>query len=275
MHYALPLTLMGTLAVALTGCGEQPTAPSSPTSQLVTIIGSVRDTALRPLGDAKVEFGNGPTSGHLAATGDDGRFSLSGSTSSSGAFTLKVTKDGYFPVEASFTMRSPSEPRQLDFTLTAVALLDLSGQYTVTFTADTACHQLPAAVRTRTYIAMGAPTTPIRTRFAIRLSGASFFRTDNSFSVNVADDFARFFIYNVDLFDDEPVVEEVGPTTYLALIGSATATARRTDPVVAARFDGMVSYCAADTAPTTSYFRCPVEPVVCESPNHRLILTRR
>ena len=268
-------TLAGLLICGLAACSEPPAAPTPPMPRPLSITGLVFDTSVRPLSGVRVALTSGADAGAFATTGDDGRYTLSASSLVSGSVTLQASKEGFFSKSATLNPRDVS-PNQVDYTfmLTAVAPpLDLAGEHTLQLVADSTCTAVPPVARVRTYHASIAPRTPDRTQFEIRLGGASFFQRSSSFNVMVATDFARFIVYSAASMDDEPVVEELAPDTFLAFMGTATADASRTDRVISARFDGSIQYCP--TTPSTTYFKCPVEPVECRSGSHQLILTRK
>ena len=268
-------TLAGLLICGLAACSEPPAAPTPPMPQAVSITGLVWDTALRPLSGARVAVTSGADAGTFATTGDDGRYALSATSLASGRVMLQASKEGFFSKDASQDARNTSG-HQVDhtFMLTAVAPpLDLAGEHTLQLVADSTCTAVPPMARVRMYHASIAPRTPDRTQFEIRLGGASFFQRSSSFNVMVATDFARFIVYSAASMDDEPVVEELAPDTFLAFMGTATADASGTDRVISARFDGFIEY--RPTTPSTTYFKCPVEPVECRSGSHQLILTRK
>jgi hypothetical protein len=152
--------------------------------------------------------------------------------------------------------------------------VNMSGDYTLTFTADRACTQLPLAARTRTYQAA------IREWFRpniylARLSGASFFEGGNYIVVGVAGSVARFV---QDPFDDFSggIVEELAPSTSLQIYGVyGEAEASVGASSTSAFLRGTFTYCADAIPSNRPPHRCAVPEVTCYSSNHGLVLTRR
>ena len=277
------------LCVALVGaaCGTDqrsaatPTAPSLATSPAThTLFGSVSDTAFRPVAGARVEIVDGPQAGAFLTTIQDGHFSIS--FGSPETLTVRATRDGYAP--ATMSVR-PSSGIFLSFYLKPLAAaVNLTGTYTFTVVADSACDQLPEALRTRTYTATIAPSPfrPDNTLFSGTLSGGSFYvgsniGSYNSFDVGVAGDFLAFSVYH-GLDEGEGIVEQLAPTTYLEVAGSASGSIGTSDvSTVSIPFDGRIQYCVGNTE-QTSLYRCYFNAATlseCRSKNHRLILTRR
>ena len=102
--------------------------------------------------------------------------------------------------------------------------MNLAGDYTVTFIADSACAAaLPAELRTRTYAATitAVPPSSIyqeNTRYKIALSGALFDSYYNWFSVGVAGDYLAFWL------GDEHIIEQLAGNTHLEIAGAASAS---------------------------------------------------
>jgi hypothetical protein len=102
--------------------------------------------------------------------------------------------------------------------------VQVAGDYTLTFTANSACANLPDELRTRTYDATiqlhsirypGYPANS-KTSFEVIPSGSAFSDTFSYFSLNVAGNFV-----NVSLGDhtDPGIAERVAPDTYFAFGG--------------------------------------------------------
>ena len=259
-----------TLAVAACGNHESgapaatvtgPTAPSPPTPSpngIVLIHGTVNDTALRPLPGATVEVLDGPQAGMSTIVDANGSFSLSGTFDDATRF--RASKEGH--LDATQTSRTVANVggRYLDFHLEVPARpVNMAGDYTLTFIADTACVGLPADVRTRSYAATITPSHPTNiptanTNFQVSLSGASFLSSHDSFPIAVAGDFVTFW------FSDPSVVEVIAPDTQLEFYGAGGASAGTAGvSTLAVSWDGRFEYSQTE----------------CESKNHRLILTRR
>lgn len=158
--------------------------------------------------------------------------------------------------------------------------MNIAGDYTLTFIADTGCADIPDELRTRTYaatIAPGArPNIPANTFFNATVSGASFL-VNTGFYVGVAGDYLRIVLAN----DGPILVEEVAPNTYLSFGGSAAASVGISAPsTISASFDGVIESCGLRSELDRGrFYDCsPSQPVTyatqCASKNHRLILTR-
>ena len=267
------------------GCDDTPSAPTGPTPAPVLsnfantsvdgIRGQVRDTLGRQVSDARVEIGDGPLAGRTAMTDRDGRFMFATPLRASDEATLLVSKAGFSPATMRWRGRN-------DFfiTLTSLNQLDLQGHYTVTFTAAPACSQLPAAVRSRSYTGLMSPTGNVFTAFTAQLSGAEFFPAYDTFWSGVAHDAARFNVYSWDALnwwlEDQPIIERVGPTGFVAFMGTANAPLVQSPTAITAEFDGSISFCYALTPPAIANFppTCAA-PIECRSNQHQIRFTRR
>ena len=252
--------LLMTLAVA--ACGKHgsgapaatvtsPTAPTSPTPSSTGVRGSVSDTAFRHLGGARVEVVDGPQAGMSTTADANGSFSLSGTFDDATRF--RATKDGHLAAtQVSRTFPNISG-RFLIFSLEVPAPpVNMAGDYTLTFIADSACVGLPDDVRTRTYTATITPWSS--TSFNVALSGASFLPSHDSFTIGVAGDYLTFW------FADPAIVEQIAANTQIELYGSAGASVGTSGvSTIAVSWDGEFEYSQTE----------------CESKNHQLILTRR
>jgi hypothetical protein len=206
----------------------------------------------------------------------------------SAAFSVRVTKDGYVPATkmvacAAGCSTAQSPEAQVVITLQSLAAsVDVTGTYTLTLVADTACAaQLPDALRTRTYTAAISPA-PVHGfppgSFAATLSCAVFLPGNNTLIVGVAGSYVT-----VDNVDEEGLVELVTPATYLSIFFARPLTSVETPgtSTISAPFDGSFRYCVsgATLAPAPSLYSCltehPIATAECVSANHRLILARQ
>jgi hypothetical protein len=265
------------------GCGESrpPTGPTLQESlpEVLTVTGTVVDTAHRGLSGVRVEVRDGSRAGTAALTGDDGRFQLPGKLPL--AFTLTFSKDGFVP-ETRFYGAPPSglpQPTGRDVWLelpSVIPPINLVGTYTLTVTADAACTSLPGEARTRTYTAtVRALTKP--TDFAVALSDARFFSVYYEFGIQTAGTFVRFDIYRwVDALEPA-IVEQIGNTTDLALFGTADMSAGSSGITAATvPFDGTIAYCSRQTPLTGSVYQCDsTDRAACDSRLHTLTVVRR
>jgi hypothetical protein len=157
---------------------------------------------------------------------------------------------------------------------------DLEGRFSFTFTAAPSCSQLPPAVRSRTFTGVMSPTATVFTAFTARLEGADFFPSFDTFSSTVSDGAARFRIFSWDAFnrrrEDHPIVERVGPTSFVALQGTAHAPLVPSPTAILAQFDGSFTFCPSFSAPgRPSYPPTCAAPVQCRSDRHELRLIRK
>ena len=263
------------VAIAAAACsgGSLVSLPASPSAGEVRIAGQVLDTLRRPLGGAQVEIVDGPLSGIATMTNDDGRFALGPWMSGTDRVTIRIVKDGYTSATEGW------RGRDVRVTLTAIALVDLGGASTVTFTAAAECTQLPAAVRTRTYSATGQPTTRPG-HFTLELGAANFYPAYDTFSGVAASDAVRFPVYSWQAFiwwlEDQPIFERLAGGTYIALSGTATAPVVQSNASIGATFDGSFSYCSDAHDPTVANIPPACAAAVeCRSDHHQLLLSRR
>ena len=125
--------------------------------------------------------------------------------------------------------------------------VNIAGDYTLTFVADSACADLPAEVRTRTYAATitldSRPNTQANTGFKVEVSGAPFLSPYDFFEIGVAGDYLGLWLWRPLL------VEQLAPNTYLAFSGWAAASVG-TSAVskISTSFDGWIDYCARKSA---------------------------
>jgi hypothetical protein len=274
------------LAATSVGCSSSstPTSPSAtasvPQQNQMQLTGFVMDSAFRSLAGATVEVVDGPQAG-LSTTADaSGRFSLSGDFSSS--TTFRASAGGYMTTTQPWTCATgascwPGSARPyLAFYLAPLAPpVNIAGNYTLTFVTDPVCTDVPAALRTRTYLATILPgagkNAPAGSSFVLKVSGGSFAINLDSFRIGVAGDYVSYFL---DGGHDAPVVEQLADS-YLAFSGSASGPAPTASvPSISMAFDGWIEYCATGL-PMRLYYACPAVAVHCESTNNQLILAHR
>jgi hypothetical protein len=260
--------LIGLLSGAC-GTTALPTPPT-PAAVEYTLFGFVQDTAFRPLGDVRIEVVDGGRAGVAATTDSLGRYELPGVFT--GSVTIKAAKTAYIP--ASKTYKTEYAGRQsLAFTLELDGpSANVTGDYTLTLTADAACTGLSSVARTRTYAAAIAPQ-PLAispNAFQVTLSGASFLPSifGDRMVMGVAGNVARF---DTD-FDGIGLAEELPDATYLAFAGQANLVIEGTH--ISGPFDGVLEYCPS-LASDRRFYSCQVQTVSCRSSNHRVLLVRR
>jgi hypothetical protein len=256
------------------------------------ISGFVLDTGFRVVGGARVEVIDGPQAGMSSTVDATGTFSLTGTFDSTTRF--RATKDGYVTATQTWscsvdTCGGQGASPWLGFYLASslAAPVDIAGDYTLTFIADSACTDLPDEVRTRTYeatiVPSSIPNIPADTAFKVTVAGASFLSGFADFGIGVVGDHVDLWL---DGGHDPPLVEQLAPNTYLAFSGNATVSVAAPISSISASLDGWIDYCVLKT-PMGSHYNCgtdntgavvtgqAVTRAHCDSTNHRLILTRR
>jgi hypothetical protein len=276
------------LAMAMApGCGSShPTSPLAPSTaaspvqvQQQSLAGYVGDTAFRSVAGARVEVLDGPQAGMSITSDGNGLFSYAGTFAS--AVTLRASKDGYIALTQT-TQTSVSGGRPwIYFQLEMIAPpVDIAGDYTLTFIADSTCASIPSELRTRSYAATIAPVsnplTRLDTSFTLTAGGSPFLENYNNFPIGVAGDYAAVMVYNG---EDFGLVERIGSGTYLAFSGEGrTSLGASPLSTISVAFDGAIDYCVLKS--DAGWFdACTSSQAVahqeCRSKNHRLVLTRR
>ena len=189
--------------------------------------GTVAEPGPVPIGEARVEVIDGPHAGRSATTNRfSGTYEIYGL---SGNLSVRVTKDGFVVDTKSVSL---TENRVLDFELRPTAApLPIAGNYRLTFAASNSCaSRLAEDARTRTY---DARMNQGEAKLLVNVEGAPFvlhprtgtgnrfFGTIRANAVSFTID-CDFYDYDVDFYD---LVEQLGPTTYLTISGTANGTA--------------------------------------------------
>ena len=154
------LAVLVTVAAGFVASCESsaPTAPATTGAGAPTfsLSGRVVDNASVPIPGALVAIVGDGGAESSTLTDGGGRYELRGLPG--GAVTMRASKEAYV---ASTTNIQLPRTSPLDFILDFTGpSFDLAGTYTVTFTADAACTQLPEGTRTRTYSASVTPYFP-------------------------------------------------------------------------------------------------------------------
>jgi hypothetical protein len=260
------------------GCGDSkspiqatPVLPA-PAPGPVSVAGQVNDTALRPVAGVRVEVVDGPSAGVFGTTDTAGHYELPGVISEPAKF--RATKEGYTPFTTTPSPRCCQTFIYIVLALSAPSV-NLAGDYTLTLTADTACSGLPDAARSRTYtVSMTSmPNTPANYRAV--LGGATFlFPEAGQFLVDVAGTYAHFRFG--DYYEEGTrILEEVAPSTYLGITGSAGLTVDG-GTTISSSFSGDMAYCVNPNPAAIVHYQCPVgQSVSCNSTNQRMLFVRR
>jgi hypothetical protein len=260
-----------------------PAPPSSP--PVAFIRGWVRDTAIRPLSNAQVELLTGPQAGVVATTDSAGEFSIT-ATIDDGS-RVRASKEGHVSAEVAIgpvCSGCPGQPgRSVGLFLQVPnAPAATVGDYTLTFTADSACSTLPEPLRSRTYDVRIVPsplmfgsTPESMTSFLVESRGGTFSGRIRFFWVNVAGNFIFFRFGDIDF--DPSVIEAVAPYGHVAFGGRAGVTVADSFSSVVTPFAGSIEYCLNPEISEEGY-RCRAPATSrarCDSENHQLVLTRR
>jgi hypothetical protein len=272
------LTACGDESVPPTGPGTGPAAPApgqpAPPTNRTTISGNVYDTAFRPLADARIEVVDGPQAGLATAADASGSFMLVGDLDGNTRF--RASKDGHVAVTTTPAASCPpcNPPRYINFSLELAApSLNLAGDYSLTFTADSACAAIPAELRTRTYAAAITPMSHRpQTSFEAALANGTFLEHYRAIWIGVAGDYVAFWLG--DAHGQPGVVERVAPNAYLAIEGSASGSAEADASTISMTLAGFIEYCEQGSEMGTDY-ACRGPVARCGSNNHQVMLRRR
>ena len=257
-------------AAGPTGPGMSPaTNPPTPAGG-VAMKGTVFDTAFRPLGGAVIEVLDGPQAGLSRTAGPGGEFSMTGVFDETTRF--RATKPGH--VTATRTLQPFCERCTpgwwINFALEVTGpSVNMGGDYTLTFVANSTCTMLPDETRSRTFtgtIPAGLTGEPTE---VIRAGGATFFEDWNAIGIGVAGDYVSLWF--------EVLVEQIAPNTFLGFTGEAAATVGTADrSTFVIPFKGSIDYCVT-TAEKGRYEDCYQARGAVRGCNstHQLTLTKR
>jgi hypothetical protein len=240
----------------------------------------VHDTAFRSVNGATVNILDGAQAGASTQSDETGRFSFVGIFED--PTTVRVSKEGYAAATGTAkSMNSSNGTIWASVVLDALAKpVDITGDYTLTIVAASACAGMADDLRTRTYAASirltpdsgNQPGTSLR----LTVDGGSLLPDRNSFPIVVAGNSVSFIMYND---YDFALVEKIAPGTFLAVQGGA-AVSMDEGPVarMSMPFSGVIDYCALQSDTGWTY-QCNSSPRTayqhCESKQHELILSRR
>jgi hypothetical protein len=249
-----------------------------------TVWGRVEDTAYGRIAGAQIAVDGTSLS---TVTRADGYYELRGGIAS--PTTVRVAKEGYVAQTRAVNWQLDPLRAQEHFMLEALGHLGaISGDYTMTLSADSACADLPSEARSRTYTASLVFRGPGNPQYRITVQGDSVVLSSPSPDNYVAGDFVTLGFWEL---NRPAVVDQIAPNTYVTFSGTATATVTPAPSVISAAFDGRIDYCSlkrpisiddiddlescgagSRLEPTPSQ---PVTYASCQSKNHRLVLTRR
>jgi hypothetical protein len=145
-------------------------------------------------------------------------------------------------------------------------LVDLRGNYTLTFEIGGGCEEVPAQLRTRTYEAAISYSHSFASSdvFYAHLTGAKFHEDQRPVWIEVTG-----HSVGVDLADNA-ILEQPSPGAYFATAGYALASAQSSEvSTITGAFTGYFKYCATACVVHTMTWD------MCRAENSRWTLTRR
>ncbi len=246
-------------------------AETPPPGSIVFMSGTVSDTAFRELGGAKVDVLDGPEAGKSVIADAKGRFSFSGTFNEATQF--RATSEGH--VTAIRTLQpfcARCNPNWwINFTLEVLdPPVNLAGQHTLTFVADSACTSLPDDIRTRSFTAtISSSPNPATSYVDVALGGA--LAGWDVVPMGVSGNYVAFWL--------ETLVEQPAPNTFVLFGGLVAGSIDRSPTsTIALPFYGSIDHgvTTSDIGRVEACFQSQAAVhAKCESFNHQLILTRR
>ena len=227
--------------------------------------GGVHDTISRPIADARIEIQNGPQRGLTIFSDAQGRFATEPVFTS--PFTAKATKAGYRDQILSFSGSQTPGWFRLD---SVNGSINVSGNYTMTFTADAACTSIPGYARRRTFEVTNSPSGG--SAYLVSVAGGQYGATapGGGYFNNVL--YAGMFEDTFALWlSDPPLFERFPQGSYLMVSGEADGSVANFPARLT--LDGWFTYCAERASVDEP--KCAVSEVVCRSSNHQLTVDRR
>jgi hypothetical protein len=217
----------------------------------------------------------------MSTTADaNGSFSLSGTFDDATRF--RATKDGHLAATQVYRTFPWVSGRYLIFSLEVPAPpVNMAGDYTLTFIANSACADLPTDLRRRSYDATIALATnqgsSTNSWFIVKVRASQSLEPHfDGFNIGVAGDYLAAQVG--DLHGGPGLVEPVGSNRYVTFGGELEATVTDRSTIVA-RLVGSVDGCELATS-WSSRRSCsdgapaPIAHAQCFS-SHQLIFSRR
>jgi hypothetical protein len=292
----IAIVSIGAVAAACTSSAT-PTSPSispvttgtpaiGPTG--IAVAGMVYDTGYRGLAGAVVEVLDGPSAGTTAIADGTGLFAIRGDFDENTHF--RATKAGHADGVAKMgPICAGCHPNFWMYFYLAVpdAPAALTGDFTLTITADATCAGLPEHARQRTYSvhiapAASQPTAQITSFTGTIAGGQVTGRTYDGIWFALAGNYIEF--WSGDLHGDPGLSERTDENSYYS-VGAWGHTTLGSDgtATIASTFEGQVRHCVlppgAPLLDTNGRFTCGIEraltSTVCQSTQHQLLLTRR
>jgi hypothetical protein len=249
--------------------GGAATSPTQPTTAAAAepwaARGAVHDTIGRPIAEARVEVQSGPQRGLTVVSDEQGRFEFAPVFTSS--FRAQATKAGY----RAHTLDILRPPNPGWFRLESVnASIDFTGDYMMTFTADSACASIPGYARRRSYDVTNTARGP--SSYLVSVAGGQYGApaSEGGYFNNVlyAGSFEDIFALSL---SDPPLWERFPQGSYLVIAGQADGSVGEFPARLS--LNGWFVYCPELTPGNEP--RCAVSEVRCQSSNHQLTIARR
>lgn len=156
-----------------------------------------------------------------------------------------------------------------------LAIADVQGEWDVTIAADASCQQIPASLRTRTYLVNIGWYTDGRS-YEARLEGSRFFFQNERFRLIPRAGGALLqlsSLYALETWHDQSsIFERLDSGGYLELMGTADVPIDRSTSIVSASIVGSVGYCPTVSSDAIYPHPCPN---ISRCALDRLTLTRR
>jgi hypothetical protein len=288
MSRVFRFALLGLMVIPGASCsGDRPAqAPTGPTSvataatEVTSIRGFVVDTASRPMSGVRVEVLDGVAAGRSALTAGDGVVLLQGIFDKDTRF--RASKDGFETWTTTWRCAVATCPGNgapsVSFNLRPLAApLQLSGEYSLTISADATCPSLPSRSRSRTY--QVAISKRFRENTADLLGYDAVIHDDNvlqpvqRFSIGVAGNYLSI-VFRRGEGDVPGLIEQFGGNAYVTYTGSALGTVSQ-GTTIAMSFDGSIDYIVT-ASPLTGASNERIVTISREScsEDNRLLLVR-
>ncbi len=274
-------------AISPTGPTASPTGSASPVGAVQgtasALRGFVMDTAFRPLAGARIEVVDGPSAGVAAIADAGGQFVLSGTFDVATQFRAIIdgheTKTQPWNCSVAVCLGATNAQPWLGFYLTVLEpTVNIAGDYTLTFTADSACTDLPDIARSRSYrVTVTAQPSAGRSAipgFDLKVNGARFIGSLGGFPIGAAGARLSFWLHGR---HDPALVEDLGGNTYLGFSGTAGATVTNAGAsTITAAFDGWIEHVVLGSPLGLWYYPLgsTISKATCDSANNRITLTR-
>ena len=249
------------------GCGSDsvtsPTPAGPSAAAPFAARGGVHDTVGRPIAQARVEVWDGPQRGLVTFSDEQGAFAFAPVFTS--GFAARASKAGYR--DQTLLIRGPQNPGW--FHLDSVnGSINFTGNYTLTFAADSACTSIPGYARRRTYesTVSGSGST-----YLVSLGGGGYGTSgpagyfNNVLYAGVFEDLLQLYL------SDPPIWDRFPQGSYLMVWGEAEGSIGGLPATIP--LAGQFVYCP-EIAPGSEP-KCAVSAVTCESSKHQLSIARR